>query len=172
MLEIATGTVTRLGGALQGIAWRAKRPSVALVFDEQEQTPNAPRVGRVEVRDTTTSSATIIARYGPTEGTFFLAPQWNPRTDDLLLIYASGQGVATRNEVVVIDRATAKRRLPTATTPRSAAWNADGTRILYGDLAAMHLMNSDSSNDHELFLPATPSGVQQSLIGVAPFAPR
>src|SRR5438309_4281292 len=47
VLEIATGKVTRLGGALQGIAWRPKRPSVALVFDEQEQTPNAPRVGRV-----------------------------------------------------------------------------------------------------------------------------
>jgi dipeptidyl aminopeptidase/acylaminoacyl peptidase len=43
VVDAATGKITRLGAALQGIAWRAKRPSVALVFDEQEHGPPAQR---------------------------------------------------------------------------------------------------------------------------------
>jgi Tol biopolymer transport system component len=173
VIEIATGKVTSIGGPLKGIAWRTRRPSVALVVDEQEDRPNAPLVGRVEIRETAIAAATVIARYGPTEGTFLVAPQWHPSNDDLLLFYAAGAGVATRNEIVIIDSiVTAKRRLTTTTTPRSATWSADGAQIIYGDLAAMHVMNADSSNDHELFRPAAPPGAQLFLTAVRAFAPR
>lgn len=174
VVEIATGKVTPVGGATQGIAWRAKRPSVAIVFDDQERTPNAPRVGHVEVRDTTLATPTTVARYGPSEGTFLLAPSWNPRSDEILLPWAAGAGVLIRNEIVVVDGVTATRRvLRTTITPRSAAWSGDGTQILYGDLAAIRLMNADGSNDHELFRPALPPGAfQQFVTAVTAFAPR
>lgn len=172
VVEVATGKVTRLGGAIHGIAWRAKRPSVAIVFDDQPGTASAARIGHVEIRETTTSPATFVARYGPSEGTFLLAPQWNPRSDHLLLLWASGQGLATRNQIVIVDNVTAQQRLTTTTTPRSAAWSADGAHILYGDLLAMHLMNRDGSNDHELFRPAAPPGAQQFLNAVTAFAAR
>ncbi len=75
VVEIATGKITRVGGATQGIAWRPKRPSVAIVIDDQERTPNAPRIGHIEVRETTLAAPKTVARYGPGEGTFFLAPR-------------------------------------------------------------------------------------------------
>lgn len=173
VVEIATGKITRLG-AVQGIAWRAKRPSVALVFDEQEQRPNAPFVGRVEVRDTTLSPPKTVARYGPSEGTFFIAAAWHPRSDELLLLYACGQGVNCRNEIVIVDGVAATRRvLPTAVEPRSAAWSADGARITYGDLPAIRVMNADGSNDRELFRPATPAGASLHFVtAMTAFAPR
>jgi WD40-like Beta Propeller Repeat len=173
VVEFATGKITRIGRALLGIAWRATRPSVALIFDEQERTPNAALVGHVEVRDTTLSAPTTIARYGPSEGTFLVAPKWNPSVNELMVLYACGQGVACRTEIVVIDSARAERRMPTKTTPRSAAWSADGARILYGDLDALRLMNADGSNDRELFRPAQPpNAVLEFVTGVTALAPR
>ena len=98
-VEITTGRITRIGGAVPGIAWRAKRPSVAIVFNDQEPTPNAALIGHVEVRDTTSSTPRTVARYRPSEGTFIIAPSWNPRTDEVLLLWACGQGVRCRNEI-------------------------------------------------------------------------
>lgn len=171
IVDIATGKITRLGGAIQGIAWRAKRPSVAIVFDDQQAAPNAARVGRVEVRDTMFSSPKTVARYGPSEGTFFLAPAWSSSSDEILLFYAAGAGVLVRNEIVIVDGVAATQRvLRTTVTPRSAAWSAGGTHILYGYLDAMRVMNADGSNDHELFRPL--GGSEQSVTGVAAFAPR
>lgn len=174
VVEIATGKITRVGGATQGIAWRPKRPSVAMVIDEQERTPNAARVGHVEVRETTMAAPKTVARYGPGEGTFFLAPRWNPRSDEILLLWAAGAGVLIRNELVVVDGVSAARRvLPTPATPRSAAWTADGRRIVYGDLTAIRVMNADGSDDHELFRPVLPAGAfQQFVSAVTAFAPR
>ena len=171
VVEVATGKLTPIGGVLQAIAWRAKRPSVVLVVNEQEPTPRAAIVGRVEVRETTLSTPRTVARYGPSEGTFFAASSWNPRSDDILVTYACGQGVICRDELVTVDTGSGtKRALRTATTPRSAAWSADGARILYGDLTALRVMNADGSNDHELFRP--PGVAQQFVTAVTAFAPR
>ena len=176
VVDIATGTLRSLGGMVQGIAWRARRPSTAIVFDDQQRLPLAPMVGRVEVRDTTIGLPRVVARYGPGEGTFLLGPSWNPRSDEILLLWGAGQGVRARDELVVVDGVTASRRvLPTTGTPRSAAWSGDGAQILYTDFTAVRLMRGDGSKpaDHELFRPGLPPGTfQQFVAAVAAFAPR
>src|SRR4029077_4614123 len=63
VVDVRTKAVTRISGPIHGIAWRAKRPSAALVADEPivAPSPTAPfgapgnvgRPGRLEVRDTT-----------------------------------------------------------------------------------------------------------------------
>jgi len=170
VIEVATGKLTPIGGAVQAIASRSKRPAVAIVFDDA-QPPSQARVGHVEVRDTILSPPSTVARYGPSEGTFFITPSWNPSGDELLLQYACGQGVNCRNELVIVDAVTARRRvLSTTTTPRSAAWSADGARILYSDLEALRMIDADGSNDHLLFKPS--GSTQQFVTSVLAFAPR
>jgi Tol biopolymer transport system component len=171
VVDVATGKITPLGGVLQAIASRAKHPSVALVFNDQESTPRAALAGHVEVRDTILAAPRTVGRYGSGDGTFFSASSWNPRSDDILVTYACGQGVTCRDELVIVGGADGTRRsLRTATTPRSAAWSADGARILYSDLTSLRVVNADGSNDHELFRP--PGVVQQFVTGVTAFAPR
>lgn len=171
VVDAATGKVTPLGGVLQAINWRAKRPSVVLVFNDQEPTPRAALAGHVEVRDTILSASRTVARYGPGEGTFFAASSWNPSSDEILVTYACGQGVICHDELVIVDSAVGTMRvLRTATTPRSAAWSADGARIFYGDLTGLRVVNADGSNDHELFRP--PGVAQQFVTAVTAFAPR
>jgi hypothetical protein len=175
VVEIATGKVTRIGGATTGIAVRAERPSVAIVVDEQDLTqPNTGRVGHVEVRDSALAPQKVVARYGPGEGTFLTAPRWNPTTDEILMIWACGQGVLARDELVIVDGVSGNRRvLPTVGCPRVAIWNTDGSKIIYGDLQALRVRGSDGSNDRELFRPGLPPGAfEQYVVGVTPFAPR
>lgn len=170
VIEIATGKLTRISGAVQAIASRSKRPAVAIVFDDS-QPPSTSRLGHVDVRDTILSPPSTVARYGPSEGTFFITTSWNPSGDELLLAYACGQGVNCRNELVIVDAVTAKRRvLSTTTTPRSAAWSADGAHILYSDLEALRMINADGSNDHLLFKPS--GSTQQFVTAAIAFAPR
>ena len=172
VVEIATGKVTRLG-TVRAFAWRAKRPAVALIVEDQVPASNAALVGHVEVRDTTLAPPKTVARYGPNEGTFFLGASWHPKNDEILLSYACGQGVVCRNELVIVDSVTAARRtLRTANTPRTAAWSGTGAQVLYTDLDTVRLMNADGSNDHELFRPAASPGLQQFLTAVTAFAPR
>lgn len=170
VIEVASGKITRISGAVKAIASRSKRPAVALIFDDS-QPPSQARVGHVEVRDTIVSSQSTVARYGPSEGTFFITTSWNPSSDELLLEYACGQGVNCRDELVIVDGVTARRRvLSTTATPRSAAWSADGAHVLYSDLAALRVINADGSNDHLLFKPG--GSTQQFVTAVIAFAPR
>lgn len=170
VIEVASGKITRISGAVQAIASRSKRPAVAVVFDDA-QPPSRARVGHVEVRDTILSSPSTVAHYGPSEGTFFITTSWNPSSDELLLEYACGQGVNCRDELVVVDGVTAKRRvLSTMATPRSAAWSADGAYILYSDLDGLRVIKADGSNDHLLFKPS--GTTQQFVTAVSAFAPR
>jgi Tol biopolymer transport system component len=173
VLDVVTGKVTRLG-AVRAFAWRAKRPAVAMIVEDQVSTQRAPLVGHVEVRDTTLAAPNIVTRYGPNDGTFFLGAGWNPTGDEILLSYACGQGVACREELVIVDAAAAARRtLRTTTTPRAAAWSSDGAHIVYTDLFAMRMLAPDGSDDHEVFRPA-PSGVGTDtfVAGMIAFAPR
>jgi WD40 repeat protein len=173
--DVASGTVTRVGGAVNGLlpaAVRRKRPSIAIVF--HDDVAQGPSVGHVEVRDTVLAPGQTVIRYGPGEGTFLTDPRWNPANDEILLFYAYGQGVQARDELVIVDGVTARtRRLATPSFVRSADWTADGSRILYADLASVRVRNADGSGDRELFHPVLPSGgVQQFVGGVVTFAPR
>jgi len=171
VVDVATGKATPLG-TVRAFAWRAKRPAVALIVEDQAA--SSPLAGHVEVRDTTLAPPKTLTRYGPDDGTFFLQASWDPKSDDILLSYACGQGVRCRDELVVVDAGSAARRvLPTATTPRAAAWGASGARILYTDLFALRMLKPDGSDDHELFRPAA-SGVGSNsfVMGMIAFAPR
>jgi WD40-like Beta Propeller Repeat len=184
VVDVATGTLTRIGGAAHGVAIRAKRPSVAIVFEDQPSAApptgiagapsSAARVGHLEVRDTTFAAPRTVARYG-VEGTMLWDPRWNPSSNEILMFWICGEGVQERDELVVVDGVTgARRALATSTCVRSASWNADGTKILYtGDLETARLRNADGSNDHVLFRPAMPPGAfQQAVIAVIAFVPR
>ncbi len=184
VVDFATGTLTRIGGAAHGVAIRAKRPSVAIVFEDLSTAApstgsagapgSAARAGHLEVRDTTFAAPRTVARYG-VEGTMLWDPRWNPSSNELLMFWICGEGVRERDELVVVDGVTgARRALATSTCVRSASWNADGTKILYtGDLESAGLRNADGSNDHVLFRPAMPPGAfQQAVIAVTAFAPR
>jgi hypothetical protein len=172
VVDLQSGQVTRIGDRTSGIAARAKPPSVAIVF--YEDTPHGPLVGRVEVRSTALASPTVVARYGPNDGSFFIGPRWNPNNNELLLSWACGEGVAPRSEFVIVDGVTGGRRTqPAPGCIRSAVWSGDGTKILYTDLQAVRVQNADGSNDHELFRPALPAGVTQQYVGaVIAFAPH
>jgi hypothetical protein len=176
VVDVITGRLVTVGRATHGIAWRTQRPSVALVFEDVGATPTASLgapasslAGHVEVREATSSTPKIVARYGPDDGTFFTTPSWGPKSNDILMPYACGQGVRCRNELAIVDGVTGTRRtLATTTTPRSAAWSSDGAHVLYSDLFALRVVNADSSNDHELFRP--PGTVQQFVTAVIAFA--
>jgi dipeptidyl aminopeptidase/acylaminoacyl peptidase len=175
VVDVTTGTVTRVGGAVNGLrpaAVRQKRPSVAIVFNDE--TPQGPSVGHVEVRDAMLAPGRTIAQYGPSEGTFLTDPRWNPASDEILLFYAFGQGVRERDELVVVDAVSGRRRsLVTPSFVRSADWSSDGTRIVYADLSSVRVRNADGSADRELFRPALAVGeTQQHLGGLVTFAPR
>ena len=184
VVNLATGTLTRIGGAAHGVASRAGRPSAAIVFeDEPSPAPTstlrgAPaltaRAGHLEVRDTTLASARTVARYAD-EGTMLWDPKWNPRTNEILMFWVCGAGVLERDEMVVVDGVTgARRALATTSCVRSASWTADGAKILYlSGLQAVRLRNADGANDRELFRPALPPGASDHVvISVAAFAPR
>jgi hypothetical protein len=175
VVDIATGTVARIGGSTNGnspVAARMKRPSIAIVFNDQQL--RGPLIGHVEVRDTATSAGRIVARYGPTEGTFLAEPRWRPGADEVLLFYPTGEGVAERDEIVIVDIITGRRR--TITTPdsvRSAEWSADGRRITYGSLREVRVTDTDGSTDLALFQPVPSfSGDQALALGIAAFSPR
>jgi hypothetical protein len=184
VVDVATGTLTRIGGAAQGMAIRVKRPSVAIVFEDQPSGApptgiagapgSAARAGHLEVRDTTFAAPRTVARYG-VEGTMLWDPRWNPSSNEILMFWLCGEGVVERDELVVVDGVTgARRALATSSCVRSASWNADGTKILYtGDLETARLRNADGSKDHELFRPAMPPGAfQHAVIAVTAFAPH
>ena len=173
--DAASGAVTRIGGPTNGlspVASRAARPSVAIVFNDQGA--SGQLVGHVEVRDSAAASGRTVARYGPAEGTFLMEPRWRPGSDEILLFYASGEGVAERDELVIVDGITgARRTIQTPSFVRSAGWSADGKRILYASLAEVRTADADGSNDRALFRPQAPRLSEQALvIGVAAFAPR
>ena len=140
ILDLATGTLTPLGGAAFGFAWRAKRPSVAIVFSEESA--SFAHAGHVEVRDSSFAPARIVTRFR-SEGSILFDPRWNPRTDEILFLWACGEGVTQRQELVIVD--------------------AGGTKVIYSDTTAARVMNADGSDDHELFQPA---------FKVTAFAPR
>lgn len=173
VVDVVTGKVTRMG-AVRAFAWRAKRPAVALIVEDQVPTPRAPLVGHVEVRDTTLAPPKIVTRYGPNEGTFFIEASWNPTSEEILLSYACGQGVVCREELVIVEAVTAARRtLRTTTTARAATWSANGARIVFTDLFAMRVMNGDGSDDHEVFRPApSGAGYDTFVAGMIAFVPR
>jgi hypothetical protein len=173
--DVASGAVTKIGGAVNGltpVAIRSKRPSVAIVFNDE--TATGPSVGHLELRDTVLAPGQTLATYGPREGTFLTDPRWNPASGEILLFYAFGQGVQERDELVVVDPSSGRRRsLPTPSYVRYADWTSDGARILYADLAAVRIRNADGSADRELFRPALGAGETQQLLGgVVTFAPR
>jgi len=171
VVDMASGKITRIGGQAHGAAWRQKRPSVAIIFDDD---PTAGRVGHLEVRDTTFAAPRVVARYG-TEGTMLWDPRWNPTSDEILMFWICGEGVAERDELVIVDAVSGARRvLPTSACVRSASWNGDGTKILYNaDLHALRVRNADGSGDRELFRPGLPPGAfQQFVTDVTAFAPH
>jgi dipeptidyl aminopeptidase/acylaminoacyl peptidase len=173
VVDTTSGHVTSIPGALTGvtIAAREKRPSVALVFNDE--TSRAP-IGYVEVRDTIYGPGRIVTRYGPSEGTFLTDPRWRPGgNDELLLYYAFGQGVAERHELVIVDGAAGTRRtLPTPSYVRSAMWSADGQQIVYASLTELRARSADGSNDHFVFRPVpAASGDTPLIISMATFAP-
>jgi dipeptidyl aminopeptidase/acylaminoacyl peptidase len=175
VVDIATGTVAQIGGPTNGnspVAARTKRPSIAIVFNDQQ--PRGPLIGHVEVRETATLAGRVVARYGPTEGTFLAEPRWRPGADEILLFYPTGEGVAERDEIVIVDVPTGRRR--TITTPasvRSAEWSADGRRITYGTLREVRITDADGSSDRALFQPVPSlSGDQALALSIAAFSPR
>jgi Tol biopolymer transport system component len=175
VVDIATGTVARIGGPTNGnspVAARTKRPSIAIVFNDQQ--PRGPLVGHVEVRDTATSAGRVVARYGPTEGTFLTEPRWRPGADEILLFYPTGEGVAERDEIVIVDVLTGRRRtIVTPGSARSAEWSADGRRITYGTLREVRITDADGSGDRALFQPLPSSfGEQAFALSIAAFSPR
>ena len=183
VVDVPTGNVARIAGGIHGIAWRAKRPSTAIVLDDDVSTPSpsgprgAPssigRAGHVEVRDTTLAAARIVTRYGDV-GTVLYGPRWNPTTDEILTFWACGAGATGREELVIVDGVSARRRaVPTSGCVYSASWNGDGTKILYSDIQSLRAMSSDGSNDRELWRPGLPPGAFQQNIGaIIAFAPR
>lgn len=130
-------------------------------------------VGWVEVRESVTAPGRVVARYGPTEGTFLMAPRWRPNSNEILLFYATGAGMQERRELVVADGVAGTRRaIATATEVRSADWTADGKRILYASFNDVRLIDADGSGDSVAFRPAPPSGREYVFIaGVAAFGP-
>lgn len=173
VVDASTGSVKQIGGTVVGafpIAIRQKHPTFAAVFDESA---GGATVGRVEVRDTATSDSRIVGRYGPAEGTFLYDPVWRPGSDELLLFWAFGEGVAVRDELLVIDALTTKRRtIPTPGPVRTASWTADGSQIVYAGLAEARITSADGSNDRELFRPSAGQGETAFVTNLAPFAPR
>jgi hypothetical protein len=173
VVDVATGKVTRVG-AVRAFAWRAKRPSVALIVEDQVATQRAPHVGHVEVRDATLAAPRIVTRYGPSEGTFLLEARWSPTGEEILLWYACGQGLACREELVIVDaNGAARRTLRTTATPRAAAWTGNGAHIVYTDLFAMRMLKTDGSDDHEVLRPAPAgAGSDTFIAGMIAFVPR
>lgn len=174
-VDVATGTVTRLGDAAVGIApvaVRARRPAIAAVLNET--TGRGPLVGRVEVRDTVGSPGRTVARYGPDEGTFLNEPTWRPDGDEILLFYAYGAGVQLRRELVIVSAVTGTRRsVPTPDGVRATTWTADGRRIVYSDLFEARIRDADGSQDRLLYRPQ-PAGAGENVFvtRLAAFAPR
>ena len=175
LVDVATGAVTQIGGPTTGVSpitVRPKRPSIAVVFDDSQ--PRGPLVGHVEVRDTAAAAGRVIARYGPTEATFLTGPRWRPGADEILLFYPTGEGVAERDELVIVDGLTSRRRtIATPSSVRYADWSADGRRITYGGLQEVRVMNADGTNDRALFQPV-PSlrGETAFALSLAAFLPR
>jgi Tol biopolymer transport system component len=175
VVSVSTGVVTQIGGQTTGVspvAVRAKRPSVAIVFDDE--IPRGPLIGHVEVRGTVTGAGKVVAHYGPTEGTFLNEPRWRPGSDEILVFYAFGQGVQERDELVVVDGVTGTRRsMATPSYVRSASWSADGKQIIYANLEEVRIRGADGSNDHVLFRPSNSSPNETSIVvGLAAFAPK
>src|SRR5438552_1422927 len=184
VVDVLTGKLTRIPGTSHGIAWRTKRPSVAILLDDEVSTPTpsgargAPgsiaHPGRLEVRDATFSAGRIAARYGADVGTLLWGPRWNPTSDEVLMFWVCGAGATERDELVIVDAvSSARRALPTPGCVRSVAWNADGTTILYSLFESVRVRNVDGSNDRELFRPALPPGTSQQHVGaVTAFGPH
>ena len=155
VVEIASGSVRQIGGAVAGsfpIAIRQKRPSFAAVFDEST---GGTTIGQVEVRDSASGAGRILTRYGPAEATFLNDATWRPGTDELLLRWEVGQGLGERDELVVVDAVSGKRR--TIATPgpvRTETWTPDGGQIAYAGFAEARIRSADGSNDRALFRPA------------------
>jgi hypothetical protein len=175
VVDIATGALTQIGGPTNGVApvaVRVKRPSIAIVFNDSQ--PHGPLVGHVEVRDTAAAAGRVVARYGPTEATFLTDPRWRPGADEILLFYPTGEGVAERDELVIVDGPTGGRRtIPTPSSVRFADWSADGRRITYGSLQEVRITDADGSGDRALFQPVPNSVGEQALaLSVAAFSPR
>ena len=183
VLDVSTGTVARVAGAIHGIAWRAKRPSTVIALDDEPSGPSssgprgAPssigRAGHVEVRETTLAPARIVTRYGDV-GTVLWGPQWNPTSNEVLMFWVCGAGAAERDELLVVDAVSGTRRaLPTPECVRSVAWSGDGTKILYSGSQSVRVRNADGSADRELFRPELPAGAFQQNVGaVTAFAPH
>lgn len=183
VLDVSTGKVARVVGAIHGIAWRAKRPSTVIALDDEPSGPSpsglrgAPssigRAGHVEVRETTLAPAQIVTRYGDV-GTVLWGPRWNPTNNEVLMFWVCGAGAAERDELLVVDAMSGTRRvLPTPGCVNSVAWNGDGTKILYSGFQSVRVRNADGSADRELFRPELPPGAFQQNVGaVTAFAPH
>jgi dipeptidyl aminopeptidase/acylaminoacyl peptidase len=183
VVDVGTKSVTRAAAAIHGIAWRSKRPSVALVVDDPATapSPSGPRgapgsighPGHVEVRDTTLGSPRSVYRYEDV-GTLLWDPRWSPTSDEIALFWVCGAGATERDELVIVDAVTGTRRvLPTTGCVRSVAWSRDGSKILYSGLDSVRVRNADGSGDRELFRPGLPPGAFQQNVGaVTAFAPR
>lgn len=173
--DVVTGTVTEIGGSTNGnspVAARPKRPSIAIVFNDSQ--PRGALVGHVEVRETIAAAGRVVARYGPSEGTFLTDPRWRPGSDEILLFYPTGEGLGQRNEIVIVDALTSGRRtISTPDSVRSADWSADGKRITYGTLREVRVVGADGSGDRALFQPVPDSAGQFALaLSVAAFSAR
>lgn len=184
VIDVASGSVTRLSGPVHGISWRAKRPSVVLAEDQDVPLPsptgprgapgNVGRPGEVLIRDTTFAAPQLIYRHDNV-GTLLWEPRWSPTSDEVLFHWVCGAGAAGRFELVIANVITrAVRTLATQGCVYAANWNGDGTRVLYSDLRSVRVMKADGTSDRELFRPGpAASGAQPPVVGgIVAFARR
>ena len=181
LIDVTARTIKLIAsGYIPGIAFRAKRPAVAIATSDP-QPQSSPRgapgnigaPGRLEIRDEP-SGASRTAFDHPNVGTLLWGPTWSPTSDEVLLHWVCGAGAAERDELVVVDAVkSSSRTMPVSGCVRSVSWSPDGAKILYSLFESVRVRNADGSGDKELFRPALPQGATQSYIGgVTGFAGR
>jgi hypothetical protein len=181
VIDVSTRTIAQIAtGYIHDIAFRAKRPAVAIATSDppprssaQGAPGNIGATGRLEVRDGP-SGASRTAFSHPNVGTLLWGPRWSPTTDEVLLHWVCGAGAAQRDELVAVDVVkSSSRTMPVSGCVRSLSWSADGAKILYSLFDSVRVRNADGTNDKELMRAALPQGATQSYIGgVTGFAGR
>src|SRR3954469_161479 len=181
VIDVATRAISRVAtGDEHGVAFRSKRPSIAMAVSDPTRPSSSPRgapssvgtAGRLEIQDTV-GAVSRTAFHHDDVGTLLFDPRWSPISDEVLLHWVCGAGAAERDELVIVDAVkSTSRTLPVSTCVNRAVWSADGAKILYSSIPALRVRNADGSSDRELFHPALPAGARQSVVAdVIAFAP-